>query len=618
MRPELEELQNIEDYLLNKLNKEAMQTFELKMQNDEEFAQKVEVQRILIQRIKHLSVRQSVAQSHRNYLKKQNFSFRLNISGKFYLSIFSISIVLIVAYLVFTSDDNKFKADIESAISGFKPPIIGVDVPFSTQSFNADSGAILHFNTGSMVRVTAGTFIDENGKEVNGIVELKFREFRDVADIFIAGIPMEYGQTYLESAAMSEVYAFKSGKPLKIKKGKTIEIIQSSYTASPSFNLYQFDKEKSIWIEKGKDTPIEQVKEIEKVKERNLKLQGLATYSEPVKPAKENPLKYSFTIETSAYEFPELEMYKNVKFEIHEDDTAYKPEHADILWEDVRLEKGNKPGTYKVYFTRKSRTVCYLVRPVFIGQDYEKALVDYKKKLDEYNLIKTQNLKNIKAKNDSINEKIKADQKKYFADKEQKKDQEIMDQKRIIANEINYERLVILENSNSSSALNSILAIEPTVDELIKNKELIYREYIKVEEELRAKAKIMRSYAVDGFGLWNSDRPIKEERQMVTAKFELTSDKIAINTISLVITNMRTIMSFNPSNMKEFGYYPGSGNILWTIVEGNKLVYYEKFDDLPLQANTNEYAFKMKEHPVPIETYEQARSIINGLFKSSN
>jgi len=482
MRPELEEIQYIEDYLLNKLSKEKKAELELRMQTDHEFAQKVEAQRILIQRVRHLSSKRSVAIAHRSYMNKQHFPFKLRGTKSFFMSIFSLSLLVIIGYLVWESDEINSETEKDPSISVFQIPISGVDVPFINQRFDADSGAVLYFPSGSMVRIAPGILCDKNGEAVHGMVELKFREFHDAADIFIAGIPMDFehlgNEIFLESAAMSEIYAFKDNKLLKINKGKKIEIIQSSFTVSTDFNLYRFDNQQAKWMERGKD----------------------------------NPVDLAIEIEGGEDEAP------------------------------------------------KSQT---------IGNEQNQELQ--------------------------------------------------LDKNQELARRLNKQRILILDKGNKNEIQQRIISIEPTEDDLIKNKNTIEQEYDKVLQNIdlmEASSKtIRRAYSIEVFGLWNSDQPIATQRQMVKATFELDNKKLEVKTIYLAVSETRTILNFSKSNMEQFGYYQGSGNTILTIVEANKLAYYEKFSNLPLSVNSNQYTFKMKKYPMAIVSYEQARTVINSLFE---
>ncbi|MFN8257343.1 MAG: hypothetical protein U0W24_16735 [Bacteroidales bacterium] len=686
MRPELEEIQYIEEYLLNKLSKEEKEAFEQRLKTDAVFAQKVKVQRVLIQRIGHLSAKHTVAQAHRNYLKKQSFPYNLRNSGKFYRSIFGFSIIVIIAYLVIISEENLFNSDKDSSEPLLQLPIKGVDVPFESQFFNADSGAVLNYKTGSSVIIPASSFVDENGNPVTGKVELKFREFRDVADIYLAGIPMHFEQEgenlVLESAAMCEINAFKDGKALKIKQGKKIEIMQTSYTQNNDFNLYRFDKNEGKWIEKGKDTPLDLNTELTGKTNFGMDEKTASLYNEPIKPKNIDEAKNSISVNFEESEFPELAIYKNVEFVIDENDKTYNPSHADIVWEDVYLKKGPNQGSFIITFTKGTKKVSYKVYPGFRDKNYENAMIVYNKKLKEYNSIREDRILKEKMesrelllnnrKQDSINKLIIARNASINANNQWLEtseahslsgkaraiiysnfvEQEIKD--KIVNAEKNFENLqgyknliegtlkqlveteqlyrkrsIILRQTFDIDLRTRLLAIEPKIKQVIANKEFIETAYTnfrqdrlkRLEEKekeqwnrLETTQKIMRIYSIDQIGIWNCDQPIRYSKGMtLMASFSLNNKQLPLNNINLVDKEIRSVFSFEKKDFDQFKCNPAANNVIWTVIDGNKLIYFNEFNTITDDANNKAYIFEMKEIKEPLTDYETVKRIINSL-----
>lgn len=114
MRPELEEIKYIEDYLLNKLSPEQKGEFEKRVKSDPEFAQKVKLQKVLLKRVNRLSLKHTVAQAHRKHTQRNTFMFKRN--KNFFKSFISLILVLVVAYLIYLSDQevNEQKNELDS------------------------------------------------------------------------------------------------------------------------------------------------------------------------------------------------------------------------------------------------------------------------------------------------------------------------------------------------------------------------------------------------------------------------------------------------------------------------------------------------------------------------
>lgn len=118
-------------------------------------------------------------------------------------------VAAIVLVLVFNGPANTEAGAPKAQTSFIQPAMPGVDVEFA--SFEVESGKadILQMPTGTRVLIPACPFVDKDGKEITGKVQIRFREFRDPVDFAISGIPMTYdsaGQQYIfESAGMFEI-----------------------------------------------------------------------------------------------------------------------------------------------------------------------------------------------------------------------------------------------------------------------------------------------------------------------------------------------------------------------------------------------------------------------------
>ena len=93
---------------------------------------------------------------------------------------------VVVATLLFI---NKHEKETESAV---KPPIENLDIQNIHFSVDASRDTVMTSETGSQIKISANSFVDKNGNPVAGIVDIEYREFHDVVDIFLSGIPMAY------------------------------------------------------------------------------------------------------------------------------------------------------------------------------------------------------------------------------------------------------------------------------------------------------------------------------------------------------------------------------------------------------------------------------------------
>lgn len=133
--------------------------------------------------------------------------------------------------------------------SAIQPPL-HVDVPAETIQVNADRGGT--FTVGhSTITVPAGCFVDANGNPITGEVDLDYREFRNKADLFLSGIPMEYdsaGTAYtFESAGMFELRGQQNGQEVFIAPGSDLTVEMEQLQASTEFSQYVLDEETGAW-----------------------------------------------------------------------------------------------------------------------------------------------------------------------------------------------------------------------------------------------------------------------------------------------------------------------------------------------------------------------------------
>ena len=98
-------------------------------------------------------------------------------------------------------------AAIES-IGGFRIK----DKPFKIKTEN---GGIYEQASGTKLMIPPSAFVDKNGKEVNGEIEIVYREYRDPVDFIFSNIPMSImtnGELYpFNSAGMFKILAYKNG-----------------------------------------------------------------------------------------------------------------------------------------------------------------------------------------------------------------------------------------------------------------------------------------------------------------------------------------------------------------------------------------------------------------------
>ena len=120
-------------------------------------------------------------------------------------------------------------------------------------SFNANKEYIFKYKSGTIITIPENTFVDKNGKNIDGNITLKYSEYRNKLDFVLSGIPMNIDtndkREYFNSAGMFKIEAFKNGEEIFIKPDKSILSDFRLTKALPNLNLYGLDTIKNKWIE---------------------------------------------------------------------------------------------------------------------------------------------------------------------------------------------------------------------------------------------------------------------------------------------------------------------------------------------------------------------------------
>lgn len=638
MRDALNEIETIENYLLGKLSLEEELAIERKIEVDTDFARKVKEQEIIVSRIKTIDLKEQIRAAHELHVNTGNSSW-LSQKGWTYLSLtFSIALISFSFWWYTTSSETEPLPQLAINESFIKPPLEGIEIPFTTRTIEVDKENTLFFESGAMLIIPAFAFENESGLEIEGEVDIKFREFMDATDIYLSGIPMDYSigeENYqFESAAMCEILGEQDGKSLKIREGKQIDVIQSSYTTSESFNLYRFNESTGKWDEKGKDQAIDlgrdgrflsQDEKIE-VDDFNGLEEEVIEQLNIVAPRKANPKGLRFSIEYEEDEFSELESFDDVLFEIDQSASNFKTGDDNIEWEDVSISRGEKEGSYKVHFTKESTNQerTYTVYPVFEEKAYAQAKQVYDAKLRQYEQKKSSRIQQ-----ETMEERMR--EKKFMALERRNKYVDSMNRMVELRNvQIERQNRLMEERNRQTLAANKrIDSLNKANRERYKQKmDSLYAANVanrakmqRINDSLNeimtnamASASftigLQRAYQIDQFGIWNSDQPVAfPSEKTVFADFQFNGEKVG--KVILVDKERRALFNYYPIDYQRFSYNPNSDNVVWTVVD-QKVVYFNEFDELPSD-KSQLYLVDLQPLDIPTTDYNDVKRAIAAL-----
>ncbi|MFO7864479.1 MAG: hypothetical protein R6U85_10795 [Salinivirgaceae bacterium] len=132
-----------------------------------------------------------------------------------------------------------------------QPPLPDADIPFETFRIDPTKADTIELSMGTKLFIPPNAFVDSAGNYATDSVTLKYREFRNAAEIFLAGIPMNFNalnnQTALETAGMFEIRAISNKQKLELTYGSAITIKMGSRITGSDYNFFGFDETNGTW-----------------------------------------------------------------------------------------------------------------------------------------------------------------------------------------------------------------------------------------------------------------------------------------------------------------------------------------------------------------------------------
>ena len=325
---------------------------------------------------------------YEQYQVSTRFEFWRNLYRK---PTYFASIIAIVAIGFLVFDAAK---DIPAQHADFiNPPIPPKDIQPVDELYENVEPLTFSYESGSKIIVPADAFVDQNGNPIVGKVELRYREFRNAAEIFIGGVPMEYDTAGLkhtmESAAMLEISAWQNGESVFLKEGKNIEVQYVSSYGSRDFSVYYLDTLKRNWVYRGKD----EVEEIAMATPPRPGLQSLRdadadtfiTRNVRIPPVK--PQRLFFTSFSLANLPNELKGKSGMFWEWIPMDSHANPWEGNPVPTQLPLSNVKRyrmPGVYELAFSGSIENHLIVARPVQGIESQEDADRWYQSQLTEY------------------------------------------------------------------------------------------------------------------------------------------------------------------------------------------------------------------------------------------
>ncbi|GJM32797.1 MAG: hypothetical protein DHS20C18_17980 [Saprospiraceae bacterium] len=436
------------------------------------------------------------------------------------------------------------------------PPKADAQPKFVSQKVQVNQGGVYEYASGSRLVVPAAAFQNDRGELVEGEVEIFFKEYVDLVDLYFAGIPMTYDSAnqsyYLNSAGMVEVYAVQNGQRLNMTPGKSIQVEMVSHInipnihVLPKYNVYLLDTVARNWVYQDIDIiqvveepldindPLYEPKKTlqdqlaaiaQKGQSEIAKIESsIAKPLEPAKPLRKNgnnpTLEFDFQDLGIQFEGDESKLYQGTIWQISPNSPAYDDNAFKVVWTEVSIAK--KTGQdYELTLKNGSNELKLIANPVLIGQDYDDAMARYQQELADY----ASQMKEREAKLKGQKETLAA----YIAEQQN-------------AAQLNFTEQITALAENETGPANNW-----------------------------QKRKVINRFAANRLGVWNCALPYSPELKTIKAKFILDGDKsFKPMTAYLVDQTHHTVQRFMLSRTTELSFDPASNNaILVADQKGN-------------------------------------------------
>lgn len=132
-----------------------------------------------------------------------------------------------------------------------RAPFEGIENDIHRLTFDVSKGGVLSLPNGTRISVPPDAFVNAEGAQVSGEVNLSYTEMQDMASILISGIPLNLGEgkdmDVMESAVMFDIRADQNGQPLRLAEGKSIGTTISSDKSDSAYNLYRLNEQGGSW-----------------------------------------------------------------------------------------------------------------------------------------------------------------------------------------------------------------------------------------------------------------------------------------------------------------------------------------------------------------------------------
>lgn len=253
--------------------------------------------------------------------------------------------------------------------------------------------------SGTILTVPANTVLDPQGNLATEPITIRYREFRDVAQIISSGIPMTVKQEdgseeWMQTAGMFEIRGFQNDQAVTMAEGKSIKIDFMS-PVDGEYDAWALDDETQEWTNLGPGaSPVEvpRLRDPNSTIEQEIAKLKKETATAPEKPVYEKQNEIRIDDPANLNQFPELRDKTSHLFVYAGNDASKAPKNntwiRDKDWSRYELAAGPKSDSYELTLLAEDTTFTLLVKKAQQPKDiaaakahYQALMADYKAKL---------------------------------------------------------------------------------------------------------------------------------------------------------------------------------------------------------------------------------------------
>ena len=285
MRKELEELALIDAYINNELDDNKLEKIEKLIQEDGEFATKVENQKLIVKTIKRAEYKKEIKKNKKGGKNGYFLGVSLVVLAIGILSYFVISNKTNETELLpqkidkkevvskpLTIFENNISSDSENLVSK-REPIYPSNSKSTSQDkkenkknnelktwikpeiqafqLDASKGGIIEGKNGMVISIPSNSLVDKNGNAATGPIDVKLIEALDLDKMVMYNLTTMSGKRNLKSGGMFSIKAFQGKKEVKLKDGKEMMISVPTDEIDPEMQLFagKIENGKMDWID---------------------------------------------------------------------------------------------------------------------------------------------------------------------------------------------------------------------------------------------------------------------------------------------------------------------------------------------------------------------------------